>query len=77
MIPEMPATGAFVARSASRMPGTAKMAPTDTTGLEGGSKIKSASEMASSTDWVGFAWSAPIITTAFAGTLAWCLIQYS
>ena len=77
MIPETPTTGAAVATSASRMPGTPRIVPTETTGLDGGTSTTSASVIASSTPGPGLASSMPIGTTAWAGTAAWWRIQYS
>ena len=71
MIPETPTTGAAVARSASRTPGTPRIVPTETTGFDGGTSTTSASAIASSTPGPGVASAIPIGTTACAGTLAW------
>ena len=77
MMPETPTTGAFVAVNASRMPGTPRIVPTETTGFEGGTSTTSASVMASSTPGPGWASSMPIGTTPYAGTAARWRIQYS
>ena len=53
MIPETPTTGAAVATRASRMPGTPRIVPTETTGLDGGTSTRSASLIASSTPGAG------------------------
>ena len=50
---ERPTTRAGVARRASRMPGTPRIVPTDTTGLDGGTMTTSASAIASSTPGAG------------------------
>ena len=50
---ERPTTGAGVARSASRTPGTARIVPTDTTGFDGGRITTSAPSIASSTPGAG------------------------
>ena len=50
---ERPTTGAAVAVSASRMPGTPRIVPTETTGLDGGRMTRSASAIASSTPGAG------------------------
>ena len=71
MIPETPTTGARVATSASRIPGTARIVPTETTGFDGGTSTTSASLIASSTPGAGLASSIPIGTTAVRGTAAW------
>lgn len=57
-----PTTGASVLVSASRTPGTARMIPIETTGLDGGNSTRSADSMASSTPGAGPARSMP--TTA-------------
>ena len=57
MIPETPTT--VFAETAALMPGTARIGPMDTTGLEGGNSTKSASAIASSTPGAGAAASAP------------------
>ena len=46
---ESPTTGAGVAASASRTPGTPRIVPTETTGLDGGSTTRSAPVIASTT----------------------------
>ena len=74
---ERPTTGAGVERTASRMPGTPRMVPTDTTGLDGGSTTRSASPMASSTPGAGVAASWPTASTVSAGTAARSRTQYS
>ena len=56
---ERPTTGTPASAIASRMPGTARIVPTDTTGLDGGKRITSASAIASSTPGAGLACSAP------------------
>ena len=68
MIGETPTT--VFARTASAMPGTARMVPMLTTGLDGGNRTKSASPMASSTPGAGAASSAPARTIPAAGTAA-------
>ena len=57
MIGETPTT--VFARTASAMPGTARMVPMLTTGLDGGNRTTSASVTASSTPGAGLASSAP------------------
>ena len=57
---ETPTTGAGVARIASRMPGTARIVPIDTTGLDGAISTRSAPAMAASTPGPGVDSSAPI-----------------
>ena len=52
-IGERPTTGALVARSASRSPGTPRIVPTETTGFDGGSSTTSASAIASRTPGPG------------------------
>ncbi len=52
------------------MPGTARIVPTLTTGLDGGSRTMSARPMASSTPGAGAASSAPAKTNPAAGTSA-------
>ena len=74
---ERPTTGAEVARTASRMPGTPRIVPTDTTGLDGGRITRSASAIASSTPGAGVAASWPTTSTASAGTAARRRTQYS
>ncbi len=74
---ERPTTGAAAAAIASRMPGTARMVPTETTGLDGGKRITSAAAIASSTPGAGLACSAPTGTTASASTEARSRTQYS
>ncbi len=76
----MPRTGAppitgetpttVLARTASAMPGIARMMPMLTTGLDGGSSTKSASAIARSTPGAGAARSAPEAMKLRAGTLA-------
>ena len=77
MIPETPTTGALVETSASRTPGTPRMVPTETTGLDGGTSTRSVSVIASRTPGPGLASSRPIGTTPWAGTAAWWRTQYS
>ncbi len=77
MIGESPTTGAEAAATASRMPGTARMVPIETTGLDGGKRMTSASARASSTPGAGLAVSAPTGTIASASTAACSLTQYS
>ena len=60
---------AAVAASASRTPGTPRMVPTETTGLDGGSTTRSASAMASRTPGAGVDVSSPTKSTASAGHL--------
>src|SRR5262249_16256411 len=68
MIGETPTT--VFARTAAAMPGTARMVPTLTTGLDGGNRTTSASPMASSTPGAGAASSAPARTKPSAGPAA-------
>ena len=68
MIGETPTT--VLARTAPAIPGTARMAPTLTTGLDGGSSTQSAAAIASSTPGAGAAVSAPVNVIAAAGTAA-------
>ncbi len=56
---EYPITLAGVERSAPRIPGTARIAPTLTTGLDGARSTASASAIASATPGPAVAWSAP------------------
>ena len=77
MIGESPTTGAGVSRSASRMPGTARIVPMLTTGLLGASSTTSASAIDSGTPGAGLASSRPIWTKPCAGSAAWCLIHHS
>ena len=72
-----PTTGAGVERSAARIPGTARIAPTETTGLEGATTTRSAVPMASSASGVGEADSAPIWTKPEAGSCALCRTHHS
>src|ERR1700733_14505051 len=65
MIPETPTT--VCASTASLMPGTARIGPILTTGLDGGKSTKSASAIASATPGAGDASAAPTGTIAFAG----------
>ncbi len=76
-IGDSPITGTPASAIASRMPGTARMVPTETTGLDGGKRITSASAIASRTPGAGLACSAPTGTTAWAGTEARSRTQYS
>src|SRR4029079_16023396 len=76
-MPDSPTTGADVARSTSRTPGTPRIGPTDTIGLDGGTITRSASVIASMTPGAGLLVSSPITTTSEAGTSAWKRIQYS
>ena len=55
MIGETPTTRADVDRNASRMPGTARIGPIDTTGFDGASSTTSASAIASTTPGAGVA----------------------
>ncbi len=76
----MPRTGAppitgetpttVLAATASAMPGTARMMPMLTTGLDGGNSTKSASAIAASTPGAGAEPSAPAAVKLSAGTLA-------
>ncbi|CAM5732030.1 hypothetical protein SALBM311S_01588 [Streptomyces alboniger] len=59
---ERPTTGTPASAIASRIPGTARMVPTETTGLDGGNSTTSASAIASSTPGAGLACSAPTST---------------
>ncbi len=68
MIPETPTT--VFASTAALMPGTARIGPMETTGLDGGNSTKSASAIASSTPGAGAATSAPAGVIASAGTAA-------
>ena len=77
MIPDTPTTGALVVARASRTPGTPRIVPTDTTGLDGGTSTRSASVIASRTPGPGLDSSSPMGTTAWAGTPARWRIQYS
>ena len=77
MMGERPTTGACVATSASRTRGTPRMVPTETTGLDGGSRTRSASVIASITPGAGVDSSSPTTTTASAGTSARSRTQYS
>ena len=61
----------------ARMPGTPRIVPTDTTGLDGGRMTRSAPVMASSTPGAGVDWSRPTKASASAGTSAWSRTQYS
>ena len=70
-------TGACVATRASRIPGTPRIVPTETTGLDGGTSTRSASLIASRTPGPGLASSMPMGTTAWAGISARWRIQYS
>ncbi len=70
MIGDSPMTGAGVARSASRIPGTPRMVPIETTGLLGPTSTTSASAIASTTPGAGFASSMPIWTNARVGMAA-------
>ena len=56
---DRPTTGAAVSRSAARMPGTPRMVPTETTGLDGGRITRSAPVIASRTPGAGVDWSRP------------------
>ena len=71
MIGDTPTTGAVVARSASAIPGTARIGPTETTGLDGAISTRSAPAIASSTPGAGVESSAPIGVMDSAGSLAW------
>ena len=76
--PMMPETATTVlAATASLMPGTARIGPIETTGLDGGKSTKSASAMASSTPGAGTARSAPTGMIAEAGTAACSLTHHS
>jgi hypothetical protein len=68
MIPETPTT--VFAAVASRMPGTARIGPMLTTGLDGGNSTKSASLIASRTPGAGAASAAPAGKIACAGIAA-------
>jgi hypothetical protein len=68
MIPETPTT--VLASVAALIPGTARIGPMLTTGLDGGKSTKSASAMASSTPGAGVAPGAPTGVIAAAGTAA-------
>src|SRR5215510_10741607 len=68
MIGDTPTT--VLARIASAIPGTARMVPMLTTGLDGGSRTTSASVMAASTPGAGAASAAPSNTKPVAGTCA-------
>ena len=68
MMPETPTT--VLAAAAALMPGTARIGPMLTTGLDGGKSTKSASLMASSTPGAGTASAAPTGKIACAGTAA-------
>ena len=59
MMGETPTTGPAAARSASRMPGMARIGAIETTGLLGASSTASALVRASVTPGAGFAESAP------------------
>ncbi len=74
---ERPTTGTPASAMASRMPGTARMVPMLTTGLDGGKRTTSASASASSTPGAGLDCSAPTGTTASASTEARSRTQYS
>ena len=63
-IGETPTTRPRVARSASRMPGTPRIVPIDTTGLDGASRTASAVANASTTPGAGRAASTPTCTKA-------------
>ncbi len=77
MIGDRPTTGAGAAATAARMPGTVRIVPMLTTGLDGGSRITSAAAIASSTPGPGFAPSAPTEMIASASTEACSFTQYS
>ena len=70
MIGETPTTGADAVDKASRMPGTDRMVPMLTTGLDGGSSTTSAAASASITPGAGLAVSAPTETNRSAATAA-------
>ena len=70
-------TGALVERTASRIPGTCRIVPTDTTGLDGGKRTTSASCRASITPGPGVAVSTPTRAKPCAGIAARCLIHHS
>lgn len=74
---DRPTTGTPASAIASRMPGTARIVPTETTGLDGGKRMTSASPIASRTPGAGLAPSAPTGSTAYAGTEARSRTQYS
>ncbi len=74
---ERPTTGAVVARNASRIPGTPRMVPTETTGFDGGRTTRSVSVTASITPGAGAAASWPTTSTVSAGTAARSRTQYS
>ena len=57
-------------RTASAIPGTARMVPMLTTGLDGGSRTASAAAIASRTPGAGVAACAPVTTMSAAGTAA-------
>ena len=61
---------AVAARNAPRIPGTARMAPTLTTGLDGASKMMSASAIAATASVAALAFSAPIKAKLCVGTWA-------
>ncbi len=65
------------AATASRTPGTARIVPIDTTGLEGQITIVSASAIASSTPGAGTAASMPSNTMLSICSAAPCLTRYS
>ncbi len=77
MMGETPTTGAEVRRIASRTPGTPRMVPTETTGLDGGSTTRSVSVSASITPGPGEQSSSPTTRTVSAGTSACSRTQYS
>ena len=58
-MPAKPTTGAGLARRASRIPGTARIGPIETTGLLGATRIRSAAAIASATPGAGRADSMP------------------
>jgi len=68
MMGETPTT--VLAATAALMPGTARMVPMLTTGLEGGNRTTSAAPIASSTPGAGAASAAPEAKIPAAGTSA-------
>src|SRR3954468_22814931 len=76
-IGDTPITGAWAAASAGRIPGTLRIVPIETTGLDGAIRIRSASPIAASTPGPGVVDSAPIGVIDNAGNVAWYRIHHS
>ena len=70
-------TGADVADSASRTPGTARMGPIETTGLDGASRTTSAPAMASTTPGAATADPIPGFSNPAGSSVARCLVHHS